>query len=617
MNVDKKQQNSIKTLIRVAEFIRPFKYLLLLQIFLNTIFSLLSTVSMVLINPVLEIIFSDEKKSAEIVSNVSTKNPLENISDNFITYIKDFISNDDPVISLLNISYLLVTVFLAKNIFKYFASVVSTRLEEGVIKSIRDKIFAKITSLSVDFFSRSRQGNLISILTNDVSTINATTLNSFTTFLREIVQIILFMLVLFSISVKLTLIAFSTSIISLILIRFAINFLRKYASRMQNAMADYTSTLSETISGIRVVKAYNAETTTNLRFMNETYKYIRSAIKHKKIIELIPAFNEVFAILALCFVLFLGGTEVLNHSMRPSDLMTFIVVLFAIMSPISTVVNSISRFQHGIVSAERVFGILDEIPSVQSGKVGIKDIKDKIEICDVSFAYQDTTVLNSANFLIPKNKKIAFVGASGSGKSTMLDLIIRFYDPIKGEIKIDDKNIRDLDIIEYRSLFGIVSQENMLFNDTITNNIRYGLETVSEEDIIQAAKKANAYNFIMKMPEGFNTRIGDRGVTLSGGERQRIAIARSLVRNPKILVFDEATSALDAESEKIVQSAINESMKDKTAIIVAHRLATIIDCDEILVFDSGKIIERGNHKDLIKLNGTYSKLYDIQFSEKK
>lgn len=607
----KNEQKSLRSLIRVAKFILPFKHLLILQIILNAAFSLLSTISVTLIKPILDLIFGNTQGSANLpVKN----NTLENLSNNFFDYVRILVKSDDPYQSLFNVSYLIIAVFILKNIFKYFSALTSTKLEEGVIKSIRDTIFTKITGLSIEFFSRSKQGNLISIITNDVSTINSTTLNSFTTFLREFIQIVLFLLLLFSISTKLTLIAFSTSIISLILIRFAMKYLRRYASRMQNAMADYTTTLSEMISGIRIVKGYLAEKNINNRFMSDTANYVRSAIKHKKIIELIPVFNETFAILALCVVLFLGGSEVISGQMEPEKLMLFLFSLFSIMSPISTVVNSVSKFQHGIVSAERVFTILDESPKVVSGTTRIDKFENSISIEDLSFAYEKNDVLKGVNLKINKNKKIAFVGASGSGKSTMLDMIIRFYDPSAGSIKIDGKDIRDISIESYRSLFGIVSQENMLFNDTIYNNIKYGYESAGIDDIIDAAKRANAYNFITKMPEGFNTKIGDRGMTLSGGERQRVAIARALVRNPEILVFDEATSALDAESEKIVQNAINDSLKDKTAIIVAHRLSTIIDCDTIVVFDKGVVAEVGTHNELVSLNGLYKNLYDIQFA---
>jgi subfamily B ATP-binding cassette protein MsbA len=300
--------------------------------------------------------------------------------------------------------------------------------------------------------------------------------------------------------------------------------------------------------------------------------------------------------------------------MRSDDLMLFLFSLFAIMSPTVQLFNNLSRFQRGIVSAQRLFRILDEEPTVQTGNEKIDTFERAIEVENVSFAYNHEHVVKNASFLIEKGKNIAFVGASGSGKSTMLDLLIRFYDPTEGDIKIDGKSIKTLDIVSYRSLFGIVAQENILFNDTVANNIRYGSPDASMEQIIKASKIANAYDFIINLPDGFETVIGDRGVMLSGGERQRVAIARALIRNPHILIFDEATSALDAENEKIVQQAMTESLKNRTAIIVAHRLATIIDCDEILVFDRGEIVERGNHGELLRNNGVYKKLYDLQFA---
>ncbi len=612
--IKQKKYQNVKVLLRIFAFIKPFKLLLFLQIFLNTIFSFFSTISVTLILPILELIFHTEE--TKVVSKGGSV--INNLSDNFFDYLVNMVQSDSGTLATLkNISILIIIVFALKNLFKYLGAVTSTRLEEGVIKSIRDRIFSRLMNLSVDYFTASRHGNLISIITNDVTTMNATTLNSFTTFIREIIQIFLFMGLLISISPILTVAAFSTSIISLLLIRFAVQILRKYAERMQNAMADYTSTMSESITGIRVVKAYNFESIAGDKFQNDTNKYVRSAVKHKKIIELIPSVNEIFAIIALCVVLFMGGSQVLNNEMQPEKLMLFLFSLFSIMSPISTIFNSMSRFQHGIVAGERIFKILDAEPSVKSGTHKIPKFEESILINDVSFAYNKDYVLNNVSIEIKKSQKVAFVGSSGSGKSTMLDLVIRFYDPAKGAILIDGKNIEDFELSSFRSLFGIVGQENMLFNDTIGNNIRYGFQNVSDADLEEASKRANAYNFIMKLPDKFNTKIGDRGTTLSGGERQRIAIARALVRNPDILIFDEATSALDAESEKIVQDAINNSLKNKTAIIVAHRLATIIDCDEIIVFDKGCVAERGTHSQLLANEGIYSKLYKLQFDQKK
>ncbi|MCX6146769.1 MAG: ATP-binding cassette domain-containing protein [Candidatus Kapabacteria bacterium] len=295
--------------------------------------------------------------------------------------------------------------------------------------------------------------------------------------------------------------------------------------------------------------------------------------------------------------------------------MTFLFAVFGIMSPIATTINSISGVQRGLIAGSRIIKVINSESSVSEGRIKKETFDSNIEFENVSFEYnKDTEVISDINFNIEKGKKIAFVGLSGSGKSTLLDLVIRFYDVKSGRISIDGTDLKDVQVKPYRSMFGIVSQETMLFNDTLENNIRYGYKDCSKEDIISACKIANAYNFINKMPKGLDTNIGDRGVTLSGGERQRIAIARALVRNPQILIFDEATSSLDAESEKLVQEGINESLKNRTAIIVAHRLSTIKDCDEIYVFESGKIAEHGTHEELLISNGIYKKLYSLQFS---
>lgn len=617
---EEKDDKKSYILIRILGFVKPFFGLLGLSFLLNIIFSALNAFSIALVKPVFQILFGTENpKAAEASSAVAPvpENFLAGLKEQFYDAIYALILVDgDMTMTLLRFSILIVLVFIFKNLFKYSAISASAKLEEGVIKSIRDKIFKHLTNLSVDFFSGVKQGTLISIITNDVTTVNRTTILSITKIIRESTQVFIFLFILLGTSIQLTLIAFSTTIVSLLIIKYASKYLRKYASRMQTAMADYTSTMQETIGGIRVVKAYNAMDIENDRFDKNSSKYLRSAIKHKQVIAMIPSINEVLAMIALCVVLFVGGSWVVNGNLKPDDLMLFLFTLFAIMAPIRNVINNVSKFQHGFVSAERIFSILDEKPSVRTGTKNIDKFEKDITVEDVTFAYENSDVISDVNLKIRKNRRIAFVGPSGSGKSTMLDLIIRFHDPDSGEIKIDGKDIKDLNIMDYRRLFGIVSQETILFNGTVANNIRYGESDATEEEVIEAAKKANAYDFIMNMPNGFDSEIGDRGVTLSGGERQRIAIARALLRDPYILVFDEATSALDAESEQVVQDAIDNSLKDKTALIVAHRLATIINSDEILVFDRGKVIEKGTHAELIKMNGLYKKLYDIQFAEK-
>lgn len=619
MKKEKQKYSNSAIIKKILRYVKPFMGLLLLSFFLNTLFSLMSALSVSLINPIIQVLFKTDESvtgTADTIANQSEG--LKSLYHDFYDFIFSIVKVENSLTAtLVNLSILIIAVFFLKNVFKYLSAVVGVKMEEGIIKSIRDALFKKLTDLSLDFYLTTRQGNLISILSNDVQTLNSNTVSSFTGLLREFIQVVLFLFLLTSISSKLTLIAFSTSIISFLIIRYSIRYLRKYAKRMQVSMADYTTTLQETIEGIRVVTAYNAQEIVNEKFQKDSERFVNSAVKHRKIITLVPSLNEILAIVSLCVVLFVGGSSVLKGTMKAEDLMTFLFVLFSIMSPIRTIVDGYSKFQRGFVAGERVFEILEREPTVISGTEKVSALNTGIEIKNAHFSYSECEVLKNVNFNIHKNKKIAFVGPSGSGKSTMLDLIIRFYDLNKGSIEIDSKDIKTLDIHSYRALFGIVSQDTILFNDTVANNIRYGNHSISEAEVIQAAKQANAYNFIQNLPEGFNSMIGDRGVNLSGGERQRIAIARALVRNPEVLVFDEATSALDAESEKVVQDAINQSLKEKTAILVAHRLATIIDCDEIYVFDKGEIVESGTHKELLVKNGLYRNLYDIQFAESR
>ena len=612
----KDKHGQIYTIIRFAGFIKPYFGLLFFVLVLNTIFSVLSTISIAIIKPIIQLLF-EKNLTQQVTQAKGTFTLFESLKDGFFNSLRNIIYVEGNFNStLLNLSMFVISIFIVKNIFKYFGAVAKTRLDESVVKSIRDVVYKKMTSLSVEFFTKRKSGNLISVITNDVNVLSNTVLMSFTDILRESIQILIYLILLISISPFLVLISFATSIVTILILRFSLKYLRRYASRMQNAVSDYTTILQETIMGIRVVKSYNNEKTAVQKFSQQTSEYIKSALKHTKVIAMIPSINEVFAIISLCLVLYVGGTQVLvTKTMKADDLMLFLFSLFAIMSPIATTFNSISSFQRGFVSAERVFDIIDQKPTVETGKLSIKEFKNVIEVTGVSFDYNtDASVLKNVSFKIERGKKVALVGASGSGKSTMLDLLIRFYDPLNGNIYIDGTDIRNYTLESYRSMFGIVSQETLLFHESISNNIRYGREDASLEEIQEAAKLANAYNFINTSPKGFDTIVGDRGIILSGGEKQRIAIARALVRNPQILVFDEATSSLDAESEKVVQEAINNSLKDRTAIIVAHRLSTIIDCDKIIVFDYGKIVEHGTHAELFEKNGIYRKLYEIQFS---
>jgi len=610
--VSKKSQKD-KSLYRQAfQFINPFMGLIALALTMNIIFSLLNTFTITLIKPVFQIIFSGSGLPTDAANAMA--NPLDNFKNNFFDFITNLvIAPGNPLQSLVKLSIVIIIAFILKNLFKYLGSITTVKYEEGIVKSIRDAIFEKLTGFSPGYYSQKRQGDFLSIITNETSALSSATITAFSTIIREGVQVLLFALLLLSISWDLTLITSLTAVVAVLILRFARKFLNRYATRMQSAMADYTSTMQETFYGIKIIKAYNAEKNFISKFFTDTLKYVKAAIKHKRIITLIPALNEIFAIFALCVVLFYGGSKVLNNQLTADDLMLFLFSLFSIMSPLTSVLSNIAQIPRGYVAAQKIFEILNEKEKVKSGNLHNPEFKNSIKFNNVSFYYEKELVLKNINLEIPKAKKIALVGGSGSGKSTILDLLVRFYDPQEGTITLDGTDIREFHIPDYRALFGMVSQETMLFNDTIENNIRIGRNDVPFEQIVEVAKLANAYDFIMQTENGFQTHLGDRGMTLSGGERQRIAIARALLGNPEILIFDEATSALDSESEKIVQNAINRVLKDKTAVLVAHRLSTIMDADEIFVIKDGVIIERGNHRQLIANKGPYNYLYELQF----
>ncbi|MGB9770925.1 MAG: ABC transporter ATP-binding protein [Candidatus Kapaibacteriota bacterium] len=598
--------------LRSFTFVKPFVGLFILTIIFNTIFSTLTATTVATIKPIFELIFNSK---ISVEQTVETNNLLSELKNQFYHFLKSIIVNTgDTRTTLVNLGVFIVILFVLKNFFKYIGSVTNARLEESIIRHIRNTLYSKLMTLDLKFFNTTQAGSIISTLTNDVNVVNSTTISALTGLLREVIQVFLFLFLLLSISPFLSLIAFSSSVVTIGILRISTYFLRRYANRMQGAMADFTTVLQESLSGIRIIKGYNYEETTKSKFFEKTLKYFRSSIKFQSVISLVPAINEIFAIIALVVVFLVGGSFVLEGKMRGDDLMLFLFALFSVMSPVATIVHNISQFQRGIVSTKRVFDILDQKVEIISLAEKQPKFERSIEFRNVSFAYGTDLILKNVSFKVEKGKKLALVGASGSGKSTVVDLLVRFYDPVSGEILLDGTNIKEFDIKAYRNLFGIVSQEIILFNDTIRNNILIGKPNATEEEILRVCKISNSYNFITKLPEGLDTVIGERGVMLSGGERQRIAIARALLRNPEILIFDEATSSLDSESEKVVQEAINESLKDKTALIVAHRLSTIVDADEILVFEEGEIVERGTHLELLKNNHIYHKLYSLQVS---
>lgn len=575
-------------------------------------FSVLSTVTIIVIQPVLEALFNPESMNSHpLLSNNESISAA--IKQWFFTTVLDIVQSDSHSTTLLHLGLLILFLFILKNLTKYLGNNVNVRLGEGISKSIRDQLFRKMMSLSMDYFNRSKVGDNISFITNSVATMNGAVSPIFLTVFRQPIEIALFLAVLFSYSPFLTMIAFSTSIGSLLIIKLSTKAIKMYASRMLFSMHALTSLIQEMISGIRLVKTTASEDKATHQFEQETQRYVKASVKNQKLVDLVPVLNEILAISALCAVLYVGGNQVYNKELKPQELMTFLFALFSIMSPIAQLTNTPAVIQKGIVAAESVFDIIDQQPTVKNGNNSIHTFTSSIAVDNLHFSYDGNhEVLHNIHLNIDKGKTIALVGQSGSGKSTMSDLIVRLYDPNKGSICIDGINIKEFSLEEYRQLFGIVSQDSFLFNDTIAENICFGKNIISEDEMIYAAKMANAHDFIISLPMGYQTKIGDRGVLLSGGQKQRLAIARALVRKPQILIFDEATSALDAESEHLVQEAIHNLLHGRTALIIAHRLSTIIDADCIYVFDNGSIAESGTHKELIEKGGIYFRLCSLQ-----
>jgi subfamily B ATP-binding cassette protein MsbA len=593
-------------------FVRPAWKLVVLSTIANLLFSVSNALILAVVEPIFRTLFGGTPPAAA-AKPLPAVGGLKAAFENLMTSL---IQGADQSSALRNISFVLLLLFVVRGITKYVGSVLTTRLEEGIMKRIRDTLFHHLTTQSLDFFGKRKAGEIISLLTNDIGILNHATINSITTLWREASTVVIYVGLLFVISAKLTVISVAVAGLGLFLMRTVTRLLRSYGSRLQAAQADYTSTLQETVLGIRVVKAMNIESFIVRRFIDQTASYLQRAIRNTRVMGLIPVVNDTFGILALVTVFYIGSQDSAAGVITASNLMTFLFLLFGLMQPISVIANTIAGMQRGIAAGANVAQALDTMPTIQSGSSDLTSGESVLSVSNVSFAYADNVVLKDVSFTVNTGEKIAFVGASGSGKSTMLDLLLRFYDPQSGAIKIYEQDVRTVDLDKYRRLFGVVSQEALLFHDTVANNISLGEDAADRDQIINVCRIAHADGFIQQLPDGYDTVIGDRGMRISGGQRQRLAIARALFREPQILLFDEATSALDTESERQVQTAIDRALEGRTAIIVAHRLSTIINADRILVFDQGRIVEQGTHAELLARSGVYARLYEIQYAGK-
>jgi subfamily B ATP-binding cassette protein MsbA len=576
--------------------------------------------NIVLIIPMLSVLFRQRNERVEVPAIPEFTFSTDYLLDVFNHYFLNIIKDNGQISGLLFICALIIITVLLANIFKFLERVIATKIRVDLTKNIRMDIFKKVTQLHIGYFNTERKGDLISRFTNDVNEVENAVMNSLKAVLREPITIIVYFFVLFTISPQLFLFTLLVLPVTGTVVAEIIKRLKKQATESQESLGRILSILDETFSGMRVIKAFNARNFVVGKIETETafYRKTTKSMAYKN--ELSAPVSEILGVMIVAGIIYFGGNMVLSDdsSLKPEAFLGFLGVFAMIMQPAKSFSNGITSLQRGTASAKRIFSLIDEKPVIRnkSGAMALKSFEKEIAFKNVNFSYETERVLKNINLTIEKGKTLALVGPSGGGKSTLADLIPRFYDPIDGEVQVDGVSLTEYELESLRSHIGVVTQESILFNDTIFNNIAFGMPHISEESVIQAARIANAHDFIMQTENGYQTLIGERGSKLSGGQRQRLSIARAVLKNPPILILDEATSALDSESEKLVQEALFNLMKNRTSIVIAHRLSTIQHADEIVVIQDGEVSERGTHDQLNSQNGLYRKLVAIQTAER-
>jgi subfamily B ATP-binding cassette protein MsbA len=576
-----------------------------------------SVVNIALVIPMLNMIFGYQRDPSSIIS----KKPVFTISldyflDTFNYYFTTIIREHGPIDALLFICVSIVASVLITNVFRYMERMVASRIKVDIVKNLRMDLFTNVSGLHIGYFNSQRKGDLISRFTNDVSEVENAVVNSLKFVMKEPITVIVYFGVLFFISFKLTLFTLILLPVTGGILAEIIKRLKRRAVQSQESLGRIVNILDETFSGMRVVQAFNARSFILRKVDNETsyHQKVNLSIARKN--ELASPVSEALGVMIVAGIIFFGASLVLGNrpELTPGEFMLFLGIFAQVIQPAKNFSNGITSVQKGMVSAGRIFAVMDTTPAISNrpGAIKLQGFNSRIEFENVFFAYDKEHVLENIHLRIEKGKTIALVGPSGGGKSTLADLVPRFYDPSAGVVKLDGIPLPDYELESLRQVMGVVTQESILFNDTIFNNIAFGMEHAREEDVIQAARVANAHDFIMQTEQGYKTTIGERGSKLSGGQRQRISIARAVLKNPPILILDEATSALDSESERLVQDALNNLMQNRTSIVIAHRLSTIQHADEIIVVQDGRIAERGKHDELIRQSGLYRKLSEIQ-----
>ena len=599
---------------KILRFAKPYRKYGFLNIFFNILYALFSALSFAALIPMLDVLFKPEKKV--LVEPVyEGMGQLKDYLQDYINFRVNAYSGDDEMKGLVLVIGLVLILFLLKNFFNYLAMYFITFLRNGVLKDIRNKMYAKIVDLPISYYSEKRKGDVIARITSDVLEIQHSFLSILELIVREPLTILFTIVIMFGISTKLTLFVFIFIPIAGMIISRIGKSLKKKSDRVQREQGQFLSIVEETLGGLRVIKAFNSESRFYKTFTTSTNRFFNFSNKLLNRQNLASPTGEFLGILVIGVLLWFGGKMVLiDKTLDASSFIAYMGLAYNILTPAKAISKASFGVKKGNSAAERVLEILEtENPIVEKKEAVVKRTFDEgIDITNVSFKYENEYVLKKFNLKVPKGKTVALVGQSGSGKSTIANLMTRFYDVNEGEIKIDGIDIREFTKKSLRNLMGLVTQDSILFNDTVKNNIGLGKEEATEEEIIEAAKIANAHDFISELPQGYNSNIGDSGNKLSGGQKQRLSIARAVLKNPPIMILDEATSALDTESERLVQDALEKMKQNRTSIVIAHRLSTIQNADTIVVLQKGEIVEQGSHAQLMDKDGVYKKLVTMQ-----
>ncbi|WP_282075388.1 ABC transporter ATP-binding protein [Maribacter aquivivus] len=600
---------------KILRFAKPYKIYAILNIISNVFYALFSTLAMISLFPMLNVLFNQTEK-------IYIKPKWNGISDlkDFVTdslnfYVTERSEHSDPGEVLMLMVGLIITMFLLKNLFNYLAMYFITFLRNGVLKDLRNELYDKTIELPISYYSEKRKGDTIARITSDVLEIQHSFLSILELIVREPLTIIFTIIAMLAISPKLTLFVFLFLPVSGFLISLIGKSLKRKSDKVQNEQGYFLSILEETLGGLRVIKAFNAESVFAKKFQASTKRFFNFSNSLLNRQNLASPTSEFFGIAAIGVILWYGGQMVLVDKTLEAELfITYMALSYQILTPAKSISKASYSVKKGNAAAERVLEILDTKNPISEidNPIHQETFNTAVDINNISFKYEDEYVLKNFNLTVEKGKTVALVGQSGSGKSTIANLVTRFYDVNEGDISIDGNNIKNLSKKSLRGLLGLVTQDSILFNDTVKNNIGLGKENATDEEIIAAAKIANAHDFIMDLPKGYDTNIGDSGNKLSGGQKQRLSISRAVLKNPPIMILDEATSALDTESERLVQDALEKMMKNRTSIVIAHRLSTIQNADTIVVLLKGEIVEQGTHAELLELNGTYKKLVQMQ-----